>query len=296
MRITESMTLNTVLAGESRASQRLAQLEGMASSGLRVTQPSDDPAAFASIVQRDAAISSMQGRSSTATTAAGDLDLAGNALDQATTLLQQARAIAVAQANGTQDAGARADAAAQVDSLRQQLLALANTRGSSGYLFGGTATSAPPFDATGTFTGNTGVTHVEIADGVLAVSNASGAQAFTAAGAAGGRDVFADLQTLSTALTSNDPTTIEASIANLDASHGQLVAAEVDAGQHSERLTSASDAMTTALTQMQTSRATVADADIATTVSNLQATQTAYQAALQVNKQILSLASSALGS
>ena len=293
MRITESMTLNTVLAGESRASQRLAQLEGMASSGLRVTQPSDDPAAFASIVQRDAGISTIQGRSSAATTAAGDLDLAGNALDQATTLLQKARAIAVAQSNGTQDAGTRADAAAQVDSLRQQLLALANTRGSSGYLFGGTATTTPPFDAAGNFSGNTGVTHVEIADGVLAVSNASGAQAFTAAG---GRDVFADLQTLSTALSSNDPTTIQASIANLDASHGQVVAAEVDTGEHSDRLTSASDAMATALTQMQTSRASVADADIATTISNLQATQTAYQAALQVNKQILSLATSQFGS
>jgi flagellin-like hook-associated protein FlgL len=41
---------------------------------------------------------------------------------------------------------------------------------------------------------------------------------------------------------------------------------------------------------MQVSRASVQDADVATTASNMQAAQTAYEAALQVNKQILSLA------
>jgi flagellar hook-associated protein 3 FlgL len=293
MRITDQMNLNSVLAGESRTTQRLAQLESEASSGVRVTQPSDDPVAFASLVQRDASISTITARSSAATSAAGDLDLAGSALDAATTLLQQARAIAVAQSNGTQTAAARAAGATQIDSIRQQMLALANTRGSTGYLFGGTATQTPPFDASGNFQGNTGVTHVQVADGVLAVSNASGAQAFTAAG---GQDIFQGLQSLSDALNANDPNAITASIAGIDASHAQVVAAEVDAGEHSDRLHSASDAMSTALTQMQTARGTLADADIATTASNLQATQTSYQAALQVNKQILTIASSLLSS
>lgn len=287
MRITEAMSLNNVMEAESRASERLAQLTQMASSGLKVSQPSDDPAAYASIVQRDAQIATVQARSSAATTAAGDLDLAGNVLDQATTLMQQARALAVEGANGTQSAASLAGIATQVDSLRQQLIGLANTHGSNGYLFGGTKSNAPPFDASGNYLGNAGVTHVEIADGVLAVSNASGSQAFTAAG---GRNVFADLQALSTALSTNNAAGIQASVANLDASHAQLLAAQVDTGERAGRLHSASSAMTAALTQMQTSLASVQDADEATTISDMQATQTAYEAALQVNKQILSLA------
>jgi flagellar hook-associated protein 3 FlgL len=289
MRITEAMSLNNVLQSEGRISQRMAQLSQQAATGQRVAQPSDDPAAFGSIVQRDAQIATVQARSSAATSAAGDLDTAGNALDQASTLLQKARAIAVQQANGTQDASSRSDAAAQVDSLLQQLGAIANSRGSSGYLFGGTQTATAPFDAAGNYSGNGGVTHVEVADGVLAVSNANGQQAFNAPG---GRNVFADLQALSTALSTNDPTAIQSSIGNLDASHSQLVAAQVDTGLLSDRLHSASDVMSGALTQMQTSRATVADADMASTLTNLQSTQTAYQMALQVNKQILSLATS----
>jgi flagellar hook-associated protein 3 FlgL len=287
MRITESMSLNNVLEAESRASERLAQLTQMASSGLKVSQPSDDPSAYASIVQRDAQIETVKARSAAATTAAGDLDLAGNVLNQATTLMEQARALAVQGANGTQSASSRAAIASQVDSLRQQLIALANTQGSSGYLFGGTKSTTPPFDASGNYLGNAGVTHVEIADGVLAVSNASGSQAFTAAG---GRDVFADLQALSSALSTNNPAAIQASVGNLDTSHAQLVASQVDTGERADRLHSASSAMTEALTQMQTSLASVQDADEAKTVSEMQATETAYQAALQVNKQILSLA------
>ncbi len=289
MRITEAMNLNNVLEAEARVSERMAQLTQTASTGLRVTQPSDDPAAYASIVQRDAQIATIQARSSAASTAAGDLDLAGNTLDQATTLLQRAQAIAVEQANGTLDASNRADAAAEVDTLVQQLVGLANARGSSGFLFGGTKTTSPPFDSAGNYQGNSGVTHVEIADGVLAVSNANGVDAFNAPG---GRNVFADLQALSSALKANDVPAIQASISGIVASHDQIVAAEVDTGERADRLHSAGDVMNAALTQLQVSRASVADADMASTLSNLQATQTSYQAALQVNKQILSLAMS----
>jgi flagellar hook-associated protein 3 FlgL len=287
MRITEAMSLNNVMEAESRASERLAQLTQMASSGLKVSQPSDDPAAYAQIVQQDAQISTVQARSSAATSAASDLDLAGGVLNQATTLMEQVRALAVEGSSGTQSAGSLSNIASQVDSLRQQLLGLANTQGANGYLFGGTKSNTPPFDSSGNYLGNTGVTHVEVADGVLAVSNANGSQAFTAAG---GRDVFADLQALSTALSTNNAAGIQTSIANLDASHAQLLAAQVNTGELADRLHSASTAMTTALTQMQTSLASVQDADEATTVSDMQATQTSYEAALQVNKQILSLA------
>lgn len=286
MRITETMNLNSVLESESRVSERMAQLTQMASSGLRVSQPSDDPVAYASLVQRDAGIATVQARQSATTTAAGDLDQAGNILNQATAFLQQVRALAVEESNGTRDAASRANTASVVDSLRQQLIGLANAKGSSGYLFGGTKSDSPPVDPSGNFVGNSGVSHVEVADGVLAASNADGAQAFSPAG---GRDIFADLQALSTALTSNDTAGIQASIANIDASHAQIVAAQTDTGERAARLHSASDAMSAAVTQMQVARAPVADADAATTISNLEAAQTAYQAALQVNKQILSL-------
>jgi flagellar hook-associated protein 3 FlgL len=289
MRITETMTLNTVLQSESVAAQRMNQLSNEASSGLAVSQPSDDPAAYASIVTRTAQISLVQGRSEAVKVAAGDLNLAESTLDQAGTLMSEASQVAIEASNGTMTASDRANAATQVNSILQQMVSLANTKGSSGYLFGGTKNSTPPFDSSGNFSGNDSVTQVEVADGVLAVSNANGAAAFTAEG---GTDVFSALQGLATALTSNDLTGIQSSVQTLSSAQTQLISARVDAGESAGRLTSAGDAMTNALTQMQISLGDVQDADSATTFSNLTASQNAYQQALQVNKQVLSMAMS----
>jgi flagellar hook-associated protein 3 FlgL len=287
MRITEQMTLNTVLQSESGAAERMARLSGQAASGLRVQTPSDDPAAYASLVQQDAQIGVVTARQSATGIAANNLSLAETTLDQASTLVQQAQSIATEAANGTQSASTRASSAAQIDGLRQQLIGLANTRGSTGYLFGGTKTQTAPFDANANFVGNDDSTQVEIADGVLATSSASGAQAFTASG---GRDVFADLQALSTALSSNDTAGIQTAITNLGSSYNQVLSARVDAGERAGRLQSAGDAMSNALTQMQVSRAGVADVDAPTTFSNLQAAQLAFQQAIAVNQQVLSTA------
>ncbi|HSY24348.1 MAG TPA: flagellar hook-associated protein FlgL [Polyangiaceae bacterium] len=287
MRITETMTLNTVLQSESVAAQRMNQLSNEASSGLAVSQPSDDPAAYASIVTRTAQISTVEGRSEAVKVAAGDLNLAESTLDQAGTLMSEASQVAIEASNGTMTASDRANAATQVNSILQQMVGLANTKGSSGYLFGGTKNNTPPFDSSGNFSGNDTVTQVEVADGVLAVSNANGATAFTAEG---GTNVFSALQGLATALTSNDLTGIQSSVQTLSSAQTQLISARVDAGESAARLTSAGDAMTSALTQMQISLGDVQDADSATTFSNLTASQNAYQQALQVNKQVLSMA------
>jgi flagellar hook-associated protein 3 FlgL len=292
MRVTETMMLNSALASEARAASNMAVLTEQASSGLRVAEPSDDPSAYASLVQEDQQIATVQARNSSASQASGNLDLAANALDQATTVLAQARALAVQGADGGWSADARADGAAAVDSLRQELIGLANTTGSTGYLFGGTKTAGPPFDSNGNFSGNDGTTEIEIAQGVLVPSNADGAQAFTKAG---GIDVFAALASLSAALRSNDPAATQASIAAIDAAHTQVVAAEVETGQRSSTLKSAADVMNSTLTALQIAKGDTVDADAPTTLSQLQAAQTAYQAALDVNKNILSLAYSSSG-
>jgi flagellar hook-associated protein 3 FlgL len=287
MRVTDAMRLNTALEAEASVSQQMSELSQMAASGLRVSQPSDDPAAYASITERSAQMGIIQARSTAASRATGDLNLAEGTLDEASNIMVQLQQIAVAQANGSEDAAARANAANQVASLRQQLLALANTQGSSGnYLFGGTKTNTPPFDANGVFSGNSDSTSVEIANGVLAVSNANGATAFTAAG---GQDIFANVLALQNALSSNNVGQVQASMATLQSSQSQIDAARIDAGLSAQRLQSATTVMSNSLTQLQVAQASEQDADAATTLSNLQQTQVAYEESLQVTKQILSV-------
>lgn len=286
MRITDGMRLNDALASEARTSQQMYDLTQEASSGYKVNSPSDDPAAYASIVSIDSRIAILQDRSTAATEASNNLSTADGVLSSASNLLVQAKQTALEMANGTVDPASRAAAAQTIDGIAQSLLSVANTQGSNGYLFGGTATGTPPFDANGNFLGNNGITQIEVADGVSAQTNVSGAAAFTAAG---GRDIFTDLQTLSAALTANDVPTITASIANLDSDNAQVVAARVSAGTLTDRLQSSSSVITNAITEDQTQLSDTKDADVAQVYSEFEQSQTDYESALSVTKQILSL-------
>jgi flagellar hook-associated protein 3 FlgL len=289
MRITESIRISTALSGEETASSRLNDLTRMSSSGVKVDAPSQDPAAYARIVNADGQITLMTARQTTIDSASSDLGLADTTLSSASDLVQQAHSLALEMANGSMSAADRANAATQIQGIRSQLIAVANTKGANGYIFGGTQTGTPPFDATtGAFTGNGQTKSIEVADGVTATANASGADAFTAAG---GSDVLADLDNFATALSSNNLTGISSAISQLDADHSQIVGAQVQVGISENRLSSASDVITNALAAVKTARSADADIDAPQVLSDLTATQTAYEQALSVTKQILSMTS-----
>jgi flagellar hook-associated protein 3 FlgL len=286
MRITDGMQLNDALASEARTSQQLYTLTAEASSGYKVNSPSDDPAAYASIVSLDSQIAILGARGTAATQASSDLSTADDVLSQASDLLVQANQTALEMSNATADPASRTAAAATINGISQSLLSIANMEGSSGYLFGGTATGSPPFDASGNFVGNNGTTQIEVADGVTTQTNVSGAAAFTAVG---GRNIFADLQALSTALTSNDVPNITAGIANMTSDNSQIIAARVSAGELGDQLQSSSTVITNVTTQDQTELAYTQDADVAQVYSEFEASETSYQSALSVTKQILSM-------
>jgi flagellar hook-associated protein 3 FlgL len=214
------------------------------------------------------------------------LNLADGVLSSAGDLLVRAKQLAIVGADGTQDPASRAAAATEINAIAQQIIAIGNTQGTNGYIFGGTKTATPPFDAAGTFNGNSTTTQMEVADGVLSPTNVSGANAFTAAG---GRDVVGDLKALATALSSNNIAAIQGSMGNLDADSSQIVDARVNASAAAERLQSSSDVISSALTVEQTQRANVADADVPTVYSELSAVQTSYEGALSVNRQLLTM-------
>jgi len=288
MRITDTMRFESVTASNARSAEALFKATQTASTGLKVAAPSDDPVGYATITAQGASIARMTARHDATGRAADELDGADGALGSASDILVTAKQIALDMASGDKTAADRAQAAQQIDGLRSDLLALANTRGTRGYLFGGSATGTPPFTSAGAFVGNDDVVGVEVAEGTVARANASGSAAFTSAG---GRDVLKDLGDLSQALGAGSQTGIQASIDALEQSRGQITAARVDAGLSSSRLRSASSVTSAALVQLQASRAHLAEADPVSAYSQLAQTQAAYQRSIQITSQILSLSS-----
>lgn len=289
MRVTDTMRYNAALEARLGAERRVYDTSRTAASGLRVSKPSDDPAAYATSVRLDGRLAALGARTQDMSRASGDLGIAESTLSAVGDVLKRAKDVATWMASDTVDAVTRAQTADEVDQLRQSLLGLANTRGGQGYLFGGTRTDVPPFDTTGAFVGNDSQQGVEIADGVVVAANASGAQAFTAG--AGGRDLLKDLQDFANALRANDKPGIIAAIGTSETGRRQIIDVRSASGLTLERLRSAGDVTLAAITKLQESKAAQIEADPVSAYSDLVTAQTAYERNLAVTKQLISMSS-----
>ncbi|HVP07395.1 MAG TPA: flagellin, partial [Candidatus Acidoferrum sp.] len=104
-----------------------------------------------------------------------------SALSDAKGILDSAKEIAVAMADGTYDDTARAASANEVQSLFDRLIELGNTTLEGRHVFGGFKTQVTPFTVSTngvTYNGDTGDIQYEIEPGSLASININGASAF----------------------------------------------------------------------------------------------------------------------
>lgn len=134
--------LDTLVDRQAKLSASQTQL----TSGKRVNQASDDPAAAAR-AERALASERRTLASQRAVDASNNaMTLTENALGDAGTLLQSAREALVSAGNASYSDAERKGVADQLQGLRDQLFAIANRTDSSGsYLFGGQGSSRAPF-------------------------------------------------------------------------------------------------------------------------------------------------------
>jgi flagellar hook-associated protein 3 FlgL len=286
MRVSDGMRLDAMTQQMSTLSQQQVSASKIASTGLRINAPSDDPVAAAQQARVQASLDATDGYRTAIRNVRGDVELSETTLASATDTLQSAQDLAMQGANGSLSASDRTALASQVSQLQDQLLALANTKGTQGYLFGGTASTDPPFDATGNFTGNSGDRVVEVGPGVTSTVSVDGGAAFTAAG---GVDVFAQLTALHDALATNNVAGIQSSVGSVDTARRQVLAARVDAGTKLGRLDTADSAHQAGQTSLQTESHALVDADPAAAYSQLMAAQNAVEQGVAVARSTLSI-------
>jgi len=116
-------------------------------------------------------------------------------------LVSRAQELAVQGANDSQNADARAAIAIEVRGIFQAMVAAANVRAEDGeFLLAGTKGDAAAFDSSGVYQGDGETRQVDFGDGLLLDVSETG----TFLTAASGQDVFVALDSLATALESND--------------------------------------------------------------------------------------------
>ena len=190
------------------AQKKLSRTQEELASGKRLLTPADDPVATAQIQSIRSELSRIETMQSNISRASSELAMVEDSVASVEGLLMRARELAVRGANDSLSLQDREIIATEVDALREQLIATANTQSTDGdYIYAGYAVSAAPYtDATvnATYTGDTGVRAINIAPGLTVNTRFAGEAVFGQGSAATGQlNAFEALAVLSAGLRGN---------------------------------------------------------------------------------------------
>src|SRR5882672_1083630 len=203
MRVNPNLTPD-LLASLNRTRQTTQDALLELSTGRRVNQPSDDPAASAILVQNHDATTFTSRYLQSLSSIQGQFQTADSTLSSVITQLNRAITLGVQGANGTLSDADRVAVETELQGIQDQIVALANTSFQGTPLFAGTKTGSPPFvkDTVPSgvrYDGNDAVNNVQIGDGYQIAANKPGSQLFIAPG----HDVFQAITGLIQALQLN---------------------------------------------------------------------------------------------
>ncbi|HEU5125395.1 MAG TPA: flagellar hook-associated protein FlgL [Verrucomicrobiae bacterium] len=304
MRVTGNTFSTNFLNQVNRLTVRQQQLQNQAATGQRITAPEDDPAAMQRVLGLKTEQQNLTQYSNTIAALQDRAMSSFNAIKGVKTVSDRAGEIATL-ADGTRSPEELKTYASEVTELIKQAVQVMNSQHGDQYLFGGTASSQPPFtlttDADGnvtgvTYQGNTSVVENEIGSGSAISIDAPGENT-SGTGARGiitdsrsGADFFNHLISLRDHLLAGDT----AAIASTDRpalsdDEENLIYHISNNGVMQSRLEAANTAGKTRKDSLEQVISREADADLTETLVSLSQTQTAYQAALQSGASLMKL-------
>jgi flagellar hook-associated protein 3 FlgL len=281
------VTSTQLLANSSRILQtqmsRLSTLQQQASTGARISVPSDDPSGTGASMQVQGQKTALEQYSRNVDDGNGWLSTIDTALTQSTGLLQRARDLVLQASNsGTMSDQSRGAVAAELDSIRTDLLAQANVRYDGRSVFAGTS-DANAFDGTTyAWSGVTGTTvQRRISDTATVQVDADGTAAF----GSGSTSVFAMLDSIVTDL--RNGVDVQPGIAKIDGALQKVLTVQTTSGSRYSQMERAKDALGSMAVDLEARRSSIEDVDTVQTLVSLQSQNLAYQSALQVTAKAL---------
>ncbi|MEI6314773.1 MAG: FlgD immunoglobulin-like domain containing protein [Syntrophus sp. (in: bacteria)] len=144
MRVTQNMMVNDAIKWMAKQTKELNDASIIVASGKQINKPSDDPAAVEQILADRTTLSSYAQYLSNIDQANTWIEAGNETLETVGTLLQEAEDI-VADVDTVEDSNTASSASKKLESIYEQLIALANTRFSGDYMYGGDHTDTIPF-------------------------------------------------------------------------------------------------------------------------------------------------------
>jgi flagellar hook-associated protein 3 FlgL len=286
MRVTSSMFTGTTLVDLNRNLERLQRSQSELASGRAIQAPSDDPAGVSSamMIRNQLRRSDQYGRAQS--DAQSWLSTSDSVVVNGLDLLSRVKELAVRAANsGANDATARTALATEVGQIRDDLIALANTKYLGRSIFAGTAAGAA-YDTAGVYQGDSGAVVRDVAPGTSIQVNVTGPDVFGDPSAPEG-DLFAVLDRMEAAIAGGNMAALATEHSHLDDARQRVGAAAASVGGRGARLEGVRTRSAADEAMFRETLSTIEDIDIAEALISVKARENAYTAALQAASRVL---------
>jgi len=279
MRVTNKMMADNITAQLFRQTEQMAKTQEHIITGKRINRPSDDPAGLSSTLSYRKTISGLEQYNENITKGKLHIDTVDNVLGMVGDLLREAKEIAYDSAPDM-----RAEMAAEVSALRDQVLQMANYQLEGHHVFHGDTTDTPPYStAPWTYGTDTGTKDVTIGENLSVNITADGSAIF----GPNGNNVFDILDRLETALNANNAPAINAEISELDTAVDRINNVRAQNAGIYKRLEATENHYTYFKLNVEEMLSNTEDADIAEAIINFQVQKTTYESTLATSSMIL---------
>jgi flagellar hook-associated protein 3 FlgL len=272
-----------ILSSVEQTQQQIYTDEQQIASGQSVNVPSDNPAAAAVLVQNADQTSQADQFQRSIGSIQGEIQSADSTLNSVVESLQQAISLGTEGANGTVNAEDRQAIITQLQGIQSQLLNLANLTYQGNYVFGGTATQTTPYvlnpnSSSGvTYQGNSGTNSVTLGNHFSLQTNLPGSELFSGSPV----NMFQSIQDLINGLESNNTTVIGSAVTEVSNALNYVDGQRVFYGNALSQLTAQQTYLSSESTELAQQENTAGGADLTAVITNLTASQTSLQAALE---------------
>ncbi len=287
---------NWFLNGMNNLQNQLAKTSIELSSGYQVNSAADAPDQVTSLVDMGSNLASLQTYQQNLSSAQSEAKTADSTLQNAITLLQNARSIAVQGTGTTLTAADLQSLAVQVQSIQQQMVTLSNATVGNKYIFGGDQSTQPPYqyDAASA----SGADQLTTQTNTFALVNPTGQtvyQPLTALQIFDNRDasnnptannVFTALQSLTTALQSDNVSGVNTALTSLETASSWLNQQQATYGSMEQRMTSEQNTAANQITSLQQSIGGIRDTNIVQAATDLTQETAAQSAAFEAQSHI----------
>jgi flagellar hook-associated protein 3 FlgL len=275
---------------------QINQNTNQVSSGLKISQPSDDPGDMVTLMQIRTELDANKQATNNLAQVLSNTQVGEQALQSATQLMSQAVNLATQGATSTETAAQRQDLSQQVSGILQQLVGLANTQVQGQFIFSGDQSqsasyavdSASPTGVDALLTNPAATQQIADASGVTFPVSLTSQQIFDqqAAGGPAPGNVFAAVNSLLVSLQNNDQAGVVTAVTSLQTASDYLNTQLAFYGSVQNRVQSAQSFASQQNLQLQTQLGQTQDADIAQVAVQLQQEQTQLQASLTAEGQL----------